>query len=179
MINLLPQRNMLELRREYRLRLVTVSLIFLVLIEVFSVALIAPTYILALERERSALERRDTLKRQTDSKFEERLTSLLKVTTEKVKVLEPKESLYVFEGVEKILGRKPAGVKLSQVVFERTDGRASIVALRGQAEKREDLQLFAARLEQEKALVEKVELPFSHLLEEKDIAFQLRIMIKL
>ncbi len=172
MINLLPQRQLRRARREYRLRLATLSSLALALILGSSAAFLVPSFLFARIERGTALATYERLKVTLNGGALEDSRTLSR-TAELLEMVEQK-SASVLPHVRQLLRARPQGVSLSRVAFEvREHAQFSIT---GVAETRDALLMFRDQLRDYDGF-ETVELPIGNLAKATAIEFSLTIVV--
>jgi hypothetical protein len=79
--------------------------------------------------------------------------------------------------LDEILARRPAGIKMTSIVFERSKDNQWTVKLMGLSSRRKDIMDFTAALKTV-PMFTAVESPFSNLIKDKDSEFSLNLNLK-
>jgi type IV pilus assembly protein PilM len=178
-INVLPIEEKKSIRREYWVRLMTISFHLISFIGVLAVLLLIPSYFLSVSKESLAEEKLEEFNRlnpeistlnidNTINDINAKLTFLTKND------LNPEITEKVFGWV---LKNKPQGITFSQMLFsKRTDGSLAL-ELHGVAGDRVALRDFKTILDSNPDYKE-VNLPISNFLEKSDLIFTISIIIK-
>lgn len=174
MINLLPQEKKSELKKEYRLRLVAVSLFAGSAVILFAVAAFLPLY-LSFSAQSELLDISTIGDIVTpDEKLETR--AIVKQTRRQLSVLEEEEqSPVVTELIPEVIKRK-GPTDLQRISYQRT-GDDIIIRANGVAPERGDLISFIRALE-ESRLFSQVQSPVSNLVREENVVFSLELVVK-
>lgn len=175
MFNLLFQEEKENVRREYRRRLIVVSLWFLLAALLLGLILLFPSYFISASYEKKISAEYKAVKDSLRSENYEQLDSLLRETGKKLKILSPRKNIHYFHDViAGLLRNRSSNIKISRITFRsggENGGEAQII---GTANKREDLLSFNRSLEREK-MFSKVELPISSFAKDTDISFSIKI----
>ena len=180
MANVQPETQKKMMRREYRVRLVTTSLIFVSVALVVAIVFLIPSLVLSQSRKNTTVQQLETFKgfaelQETNESFEE-----LRIANEKITLLSlGGGGVSVEDILDTIAYVKPtaisvSGISMSQRVVE--DVLEQSVTLSGVADTRTDLLSFVELLEKEE-LFSNVDLPISNLAKEREISFSLSFLI--
>lgn len=171
MFNLLPKQEGEEVKREYRYRLVIISVIFLTASFFLGIILLIPSYIISSKREkRVSLEYEEAKKVSEASEYKD-LNDVIGKTNEKLGILTPKEgALYLHDVISNIVRLKNSGIKIDRFSFKA--GRE--IQVSGTALNRESLLSFTRSLERDKTF-SGVETPISNFARNTDIDFSIKV----
>lgn len=179
MINVLPENEKVLLRKEYRIRLVTVVLFIVSILLVGGLLLLTPFYILAQDKI-TALEIR--LKQYNQSRSDSSTDDLTKIISEINQNLEllnsePPKTGIVENVLNPILSARPVNIKISRIFYSiKTDGKR-MVELNGVAVDRTALRNFEDSLKKNPN-IESTKLPVSNFTKKSDIDFSINITFK-
>lgn len=190
MINLLPDSNKKEIKKEYYTRLGVVVAIFLSALLVVRIASLLPSYLLISAKHKSFLERSNSAGHQD---IQAKRESLEKVVTEinaKVAMLSgPEKATPSPEKVfSEIISKKPSGIQLNSLSYEdatqsgtkRTENASAPQNIRlsivGTAKERNTLLSFVEMLNKD-PLFSSVDLPISSLVKDRDLNFTLAVSL--
>jgi len=179
MANLLPLIEKKKIKREYRVRIGIVSLLFLSVLIIIAFVSLIPLYISSSYKLNDVLKQMESKKQET--LYVDEKNNPIKITQDinnKLAVLEKKDSILPPSSdlITIVVGHKPNNVKINAIFYDRglTDGK---VVLNGIARNRETLLSFLKSLEEDKIFT-KVDLPISSFVEERDIEFSIRITME-
>jgi len=173
MPNLLPEKNKKEIRNEFILRLLIVFFVFTFFtITVYAVSLV-PSYNLSVVKKTITMEQVNALKKSTGVEEEGSPVDVLKNEKAKVVALNLVEQNIASEIIEKILAKKPQGVRITDIFYE--GGKEVVV--KGNSSSRNILIGFVEQLELENRF-EKVDFPVSNLVKDESMDFSINIYIK-
>lgn len=174
MFNLLPKAEKDSIRREYRMRLMIVWLWFLLLTLLIASALLIPSYLLLVQKEREAGSRAELLRQNGFRDEAASSTALLQATQEKLALAASSPPpRYFFERIAAAAQKKPSRISLHGFSAVPTAGEKHSFFLSGVAAERAVLVSFAQLLEDAGVFTE-VEVPLPLLAKENGIEFTLR-----
>ena len=170
----LPKSEQSSLKREYRIRALTVLLFFISVGFLVGVASLFPAYIYASFEERISLKQVADLQKTSDDII---ITSVQKQLSQSSTLLNTVSSSIdasVFSSTVSSIVAIRGNVKLTSFALEHPSGNTMTVVISGMADTRDDLLAFKARLQ---GLSQKisVDLPLSTLAQEAKIPFSIQI----
>ena len=178
MINLLPELQKKEWQREYKLRVVVVSLVLFCALVAIAIVLLLPSFGLALYKSKVA----DTVfSTVTDTSVElkerKEVEETFKNLDRSMKVLAGSEQkVQPTDLFSLIVARKAQGIRLTALNF--TEGEKQItLGIAGVAATRQNLQSFITELQKETSLGT-VDVPVSNFAKDTNIAFSFEIVKK-
>lgn len=178
-INILPLREKKRLRRKYWARLVSVFLGFLILIEIFLMLLLLPSYFLASSKSNIALYKLGTFTAKNPEIKTVDLNKTIKSINNKVSFL-VKQNLKP-QTMEKIfswlLDNRPSGITFNQILFNQKEDGTSTLNVAGVAKNRSVLSNFKTLLN-DNPDYKTVNLPISDFIDPTDIHFNISIVLK-
>ena len=172
--NLLPPEMQKKVRRMYRLRAISVFLVFTAATALLTGVLLLPSYVhVRVENEHKA---RELTLFETASRGE---------APEKARTLRIDEKTSVLarfirpplatEMLGNVLDEKPLGISLASFSYERRAKKENTLRLSGTARRRDDLITFRDRLAN---VFPVVDLPVSYLAADRDVTFSLTVYTK-
>ena len=185
MFNLLPKTEKDTIRREYRTRLAAVWLGFLCVTTLVAGALLLPSYVFSIQKEKVAANRIEMLARSAGREEATALAAALQSAQEKLTLVRavissPPASapaaaapLYLFERIAAVVRMKNPRISLHGFSIAPTGEGKREFFIQGIAEERAALVSFAEEMEKAK-IFEKVEVPLPLLAKESGIEFSLR-----
>jgi|TARA_Y100000310_G_scaffold342803_1_gene447519 hypothetical protein len=177
MANLLPIKQKQGVRREYMFRMASVSVFFTAFSVLAGTIFLMPTYLLSEVREKQAVEEQVFIRELVSSVEVVDAQTVLREAREKVSILSDLESQAPLQTVlPKILEYKPRSISITSIFYDFRVSAGATIAVRGEAENRDDLIAFSKRLERD-VVFANVELPVSNLAKENDITFSLTLLI--
>ena len=177
MPNLLPEKNKKEIRNEFILRLLVVFFVFVFFaITIFIISLV-PSYNLSFVKKTITLEQVNSLKESAGIEEDILSASILKNENAKVAVLSAVDQNSASKIIEKILEKRPQGVKITDIFYEKNDAGEIDIVVKGNSSSRNILIGFVEQLELENRF-EKVDFPVSNLVKDESMDFSINIYIK-
>lgn len=177
MPNLLPEKNKKEIRNEFVLRLLIIFFVFIFFTTTIYVVSLVPSYNLSITKKTITLEQVNSLKKSASMEEDESSVGVLKNEKAKVSALSSTESDGASEIIEKILAKKPQGVKITDIFYEKNDTGGIDIVVKGNSSSRNILIGFVEQLELEKSF-EKIDFPVSNLVKDESMDFSINIYIK-
>lgn len=180
MINLLPIEDKVEIKKEYFGRLTVVAGFFLLFVCLSSIILLGPSVFLVKKYKENYAKQLDFSERRLAlSSAPESISAAkeLNLKLKKLKELQKSgDELSVL--VKKITENKPSGVKLKVFFYDkRAKGVSDKILVQGFSSTRNNLLDFIERLRNSGKFAG-VESPSSNLLSEKDIDFNIFVILK-
>ncbi len=174
MVNLIPTNAQKQIKREYRLRVVTVWAVLLASSFVVIAALTVPLYVLVdSQLEASGLEyEQASLDATAMNEAKEKLVH----ANETAKLLAQKKTAVPFSNVfDALESLTDSAVSITSVAYtpDVKEGTPQVV-IQGVASSRASLADFQTRLESH-ALFENIVLPLSNLVQDRDITFEISL----
>jgi hypothetical protein len=177
MYKLLTAEGSQKVAKEYALRRMSVILGLAVLLAFITAAALLPSAIIVHGRKEAALAIRESVRDLTGNAERASLESWAAETKRKVALLkEPERGGGAYGYFQKVLGAKPAEVKITSFSYDRS-GESFVVKIYGIALDRASLLSFQSGLEASGDW-EKVDLPLDALAKDKDAEFRLSLMPK-
>lgn len=179
MLNLLPQEQKIGLEREYKTRRLLAWTTILLVILAISLLLLVPSYILSQTKTAEVKGQLEHTKNILDAELQPNdLTNDLTEAARNARDMmpfTPKESVY---SLIKLFESKPASIKITNITYlEKKGDDPTTMTLAGIAADRESLKAFG-RLMEARAEFSKVDLPVSNFAKERNIDFNITIIVK-
>lgn len=177
MPNLLTPQEKKKLHREYRLRVLATALALFFVALVFTIGELLPSYYF-MSAELSIMESRlENLKGAQEIDTE---TNNPGATLQETKVvlntLEPQveDVPYRTTVLREVLELRPSGMQVSSLSFERTPEGEGVLAISGQANRRDTLTSFVRSVEENPRFTN-VQVPVESLAQTENIPFSIRL----
>ena len=177
MPNLLPEKNKKEIRNEFVLRFLIIFFIFTFFSITIYVVSLVPSYNLSVTKKTITVDQVNSFKKSTVIEEEGSPIDVLKNEKAKVSALGLLEQNIASEIIEKILAKKPQGVKITDIFYEKNDTGGIDIVVKGNSSSRNILIGFVEQLELEKSF-EKIDFPVSNLVKDESMDFSINIYIK-
>lgn len=177
MINLLPPEDKIAIKKEYLRRFFVVAGLFFASATLVSIVFLLLTFFF-LAGYKKDLSRQAALSSQRAETLNlDAIVSEIMELNSRINILKSrKENLGLSFILEKIIGTKAEGVKITGLGYEGSKGTEKAkISISGGAKKRQDLLVFITSLEKEFG-AENVLSPVSNLLNEKDAVFSLTVL---
>ncbi len=178
MVNLLTLFEKKLLSKEYKKRLIVVSLFALSLLFAFSIILLIPSYILSSEKYNNVFKQLVAEKKKiftlADGKDPIKIT---KDVNNKLSILKKANTSLPapYHVTVTIIKHKPKGIFIKSILYDK-NGNEEKITVSGISENRETLLLFLKSMESETEF-SSVELPISSFVKGENIDFSLRVTI--
>jgi len=177
MFNLLPDNLKEQIISEYKLRKLTLGVIFLLFIQVSFLVFLFPSWLVSIYKERDILKQTEEMSKSSLVSNINTAVSTINSTNTKLKVLTtvleyPKFTPFV----NAILSKKTNNIQINAIMYTSTEASMATISIQGISSTRESLVSFVKNLEN-LGLFEKVNLPVSNLAKEKNINFFIDLTI--
>jgi hypothetical protein len=172
--NVLPQEVKKTLKKEYKLRLLTVLFFGLTAVALIAFVSFIPSYIAVSIKESQAKTAAETLNQLGGAQNSGTTGADVFLTGEEIKLLQANAVSHVpSDLLSKLLEGKPTGVSIDNIVYEFSNGKGKLT-VSGSAGTRDDLLLFRDQI-QKTAPFEKVNLPVAILAKDTNVSFSIAI----
>ncbi len=177
MFNVLPENIKQKIKSEYKLRRATVVFSLILALEISSLVLLFPSWLVSFYKEKDALAEQSAI-----------ISSSLAMSTQGVasKITETNTTLYTIDGllsyprlypiVSTVISKKNSGIHLTQFSFTPTSATAASITLSGIASDRQTLVSFGKSLS-DSGYFDTVDLPVSNLAADTNIDFSINLAI--
>jgi len=176
MSNLLPKKNKKRIRTEYLLRLLITFMILSALTLVFSFIFLIPSYLLSGERAKVATGEVNSLKNQLEQRQKEETSLALFSTNEEIEVLNLSLSPNLTKAISLIISEIGVSIGIHSFTFAESSKGEKTIFIGGEARNRDSLIEFTKALENLNQFA-RVELPVSNLAKNKDINFNISLIL--
>ena len=178
MRNLLSHQDKKKVSREYKFRIITVSLLFTFFAMLIASALLIPSYIISDYREGITRVQSDIIQKSIEVREKNVSNVILNDVKTKLRLLEVKEGgTFLADVFEEIIGQKTDGVSIGKFFYRQTTDGNDEILVTGIAVSRESLLQFRRNLEN-RNIFTSVILPVSNLASDTDIEFSINIIGK-
>jgi len=175
MINLLPIEEKKKIHRKYIFRLLTVALGAIFVTAVIGIVTLLPSYFISDLEKRAAVEEIERIRGLNGDDDQDNIASALKDAQQKLEILSPESKKVSVRTIfDTAIAYKSKRINLTGLAFQKESDGELRFTVNGIADRREDLLGFTQKLEQDE-LFDDVELPVSHLAQDRDINFILTI----
>lgn len=176
MLNLIQPEQKKKIIREYRMRFWVVSLVIFFGLEIISIALLIPSYIISiaqvqsLQLEEKSIQSNSTLAQSASS------TALLTAATTQMAILAGNSiPVNAAKTILDLLSNTSSAIKINGLVYATQNGGRQII-IQGTAATREDLVAFSNYIKGQPN-VSKIDLPISNFTQAKNINFSMAVTI--
>ncbi len=177
MFNILPDNLKQKIKAEYKLRFITVILVFIFLLQTLSVLFMLPSLFISRQREQDAELQKESYNKLALSNGAAPIASIITDTNKKLNILETLMRYPEFSPLmTSIISRKTNTIQLNEFAYTSNSASTSSMVLGGTAASRDALVSFVKSL-QEADIFTTVDLPISNLTKEKDIDFRVNLRI--
>lgn len=177
MFNLLPEALKNEIKKEYFIRKVLLSLVFVIFIQIIFLVFIFPTWLISNLKQADVVLRGEAMNRHLSSLNIASTTSDIKSLNAKLAVMDSSlryPALIPF--VNSILSQKTKSIVINNFVYTSKDDSNAGISLEGISSTREALTTFVKNL-QATGLFKSVDLPISNFTKDKNLNFSINITI--
>jgi type IV pilus assembly protein PilM len=178
-INVLPDGEKKLLRKEYWMRLGTMTLSLIALAGVMATLLALPSYFFSISKLNLSTSRLEAFNNANPEIATNDLDTAIADTNAKLVLLSSKKtSREVSNTLEQdLFANKPKGITLSQILYKESTPDTKVLELHGKAINRSTLRDYKSQLDANPDF-KKVDLPISDYLEPVDINFTISILMK-
>lgn len=172
MFSFLPHDYKKKVMHIYRTRLSILYLIGLILISIFSVAMLVPAYMISISRKVEVTAEFDALKKTLDLKKNNDTESFINEASQKIKASVSSGSKgYISDVIENLINHKGSDIALSDISFSKNQDGLNI-SISGVALTRDGLLNFVKNLKSADSF-KNVDLPVATLAKDKNISFNI------
>ncbi len=175
MINLLPRPEKMAIKKEYKMRVYLVTLMFAFFITVVSLIVILPSFILSHYRAQITVP---VAKVSTTTEESQSIANTIKLTKELTEVLKPEEAKsQPTDLLDVIIKDKTAGNTITSFAYSKDDKGDVKIVIQGLAQTRQSMLAFTNAVQKE-VLVDNVNLPIANLTKDTKIPFSFEVTAK-
>jgi len=178
MSNLLPENLRDKIKKEYKLRLVIVSIIIVIIIQISLIIFMIPSWLSSFYKEKDF-----SLKNEEMSQFLSTLdiastTSYIKLVNTKLATIDKSlDYPKLVPIIDNVLSKKTSGIKIDGIYFTVNSENTAVLNINGIGSTRESIVSFAEKL-RETSYFKNVNLPISNLAKDKNIDFAISLNIE-
>jgi hypothetical protein len=176
MINLIPPAEKKKMVREYWVRVISVWFYIWTCALIMCGLLMIPTYVL-IHSQVAVYAESAKVASENVATFEEVTKSLRETNEQAAKLQTGFKQAHVSDWIKSIRALEYPGIELTEITISQTDGVYEPIKLVGIASDRQALAAFRDRLLGESE-VATVNLPLGNLAKDKDISFDLTVILK-
>lgn len=177
MFNLLPENLKDEIRKEYKLRRLTVILVFVLAVQASFLIFLFPTWLISVYKEKEIVSQSEQMAKFLADSNVAPATNVIKSLNSKLNVINSALEYPAFVPLmDTVIGQKTKSITLKQFSYTSKDSASAELSIGGTSATRESLVAFVKSLEDTKAF-KKVDLPISNLAKDKDIVFTITLTI--
>lgn len=177
MFNLLPNEDRINVKEEYRRRVVVFSLLFLAIALASSIVLLLPSVYILSQNGGRLKEELEEFKKAPESEDYQILAKEVRLTRSRLQALKKyPERFEVAEILKKVVDGKPKGAKIDTITFSSAEDGLKIT-LNGIATNRELLRTFVNSLKNDTTFTG-VDVPLSSFAKAEDAEFIITLSIK-
>lgn len=177
MINLIPNQEKKQKRKDFYFRLAVVSISSLGICIFVALLAILPSYFLSKVEKKLVLSRLEIQKNEPVPAVDQDSLQVMEELDRKVRLMEEggKREYFVSEkAVDQVLLHKMSDIKIERITYEDTFTDGKKIGVYGVAPNRERLLLFRRALEDD-VTFKSVDLPISNFIKGSDIEFYLNL----
>lgn len=175
MLELLPDVQKKSLKKEYFLRLASVSLLFLFAAGILFLVFLSPSYFLSVEKGKIVNQEFENIKKFNMDANDEELWLSVKNSKEMLALLAPATNEFSIKDlIVKIISKKSSGVIIEGLTADYSKNGQYQIVIRGTSKNRELLKSFAENLREGKEFSD-VDLPISNFAKISDIDFNITL----
>ena len=176
MLELLPNKQKNAVKKEYRLRLLSVLFLLLAFVGILSVVSISPSYFLSVEKEKIVKREFDQIVKSNEAIADDKqFRSDIDRTKEMISLLKPSDKhISASDLISKIISKEHSGVRINRFTITPAKGEQYQILMGGNAANRDILKLFVENLKNS-SWFETVDLPISNFTKIYDIDFSITL----
>lgn len=178
MFNLLPENLRVDIKKEYFIRKVVLSLIFVIFLQIVFFIFILPSWLISSYKEKEVVAKGEEMNKYLSSLNVASTTSNIRAINQKLAVIDGALSYpEMVPLIKNILSKRTSAIKIVDVVYISNGEKSASVSIKGKSETRESLLSFVKSL-QDTNLFKSVDLPISNLTKDKNLSFSVEIKIE-
>lgn len=178
MFNLLPENLKEKIKKEYKLRLTIIAILFVIIAQLTFLIFLLPSWLNSYYKQKEYSGRKNEVSNFLSSLDISSTTAYIKSTNSILTIINdsldyPKMSPVVMD----ILSKKKSSIKIGGIFYSVNSGNSATLSINGLASNREALVSFSDSLK-EIEYFKKVDLPISNLAKDKNIDFSINVNIE-
>ncbi len=177
MFNLLPENLKDKIKKDYKLRKITVILIFFVCVLFSALIFLLPSWLVSYYNEKEVvLDHKQMQDNLSDLNISSVLSTIKTINTKLNIINSNLDYPKILPYLNTILSKKTNSIHINNFTYNYAEDKTTEVTLGGVASTRESLVSFVKTLEESKSFSE-VNLPISNLAKDKNIIFSIKMKI--
>ena len=175
MANLLPQKERKRFEWEYKSRLLTIALLFLMSTIALGIILLLPSYFVSKSKGESISRQSELLKKTISLRESDTSVMSLLATKQKInQLVEVQKQVLQTEIIQTIIQNTDENITIDAFYYTQETGSGGEIRITGKADSRTALLSFSDSLKKEN-LFSRVDLPVSSLARDSDITFSITL----
>ncbi len=177
MFNVLPDILKEEIAHEYKFRRLLVVAFLVLFVEIFSLTLFFPSWIVSKYREQDAVQVMNEINESPTAKSTHSVSNVISSTNAKLRILNTQlEYPKIIPLLEALSANKIPAIHIQHALFDYSNASALQVTLEGVADTRESLVIFLKNLHTTPTF-KVISSPISNLTKDKNIEFSIYITL--
>ena len=177
MFNLLPKNLKEKIKTEYKLRKITVILIFIICLQLSFLIFLTPSWLISFYKEKEVTSQSEEIKKHlSDSSLSEVIVTIRGINTKLNIINSVLKYPKIVPFINTILSKKTSSIKIDELAYILGQENTAEIIIGGTSLTREALVSFVKALEDSKSF-NKVNLPISNLAKDKNISFSISLQI--
>ena len=177
---LLPEKEMRNLRREYRVMIFILLMFFCSSAILIGIASLFPAYILSLTQEKESSTKQEVLKKDRAISGIDSIIDEFKKTSEILNKLKTNKKEEVFsQTIKSVIDNRIPNITYNSIFMDRVEdnNQEMQIEIQGISSTRESVLAFKKSLESN-PFISKIEFPISDLIKTKNISYAVRFRLK-
>ena len=177
MFNLLPKNLKEKIKTEYKLRKITVILIFIICLQLSFLIFLTPSWLISFYKEKEVTSQSEEIKKHlSDSSLSKVIVTIRGINTKLNIINSVLKYPKIVPFINTILSKKTSSIKIDELAYVLGQENTAEIIIGGTSLTREALVSFVKALEDSKSF-NKVNLPISNLAKDKNISFSISLQI--
>ncbi len=175
MYTLIPEQSAAYLKKEYRIRVFILALLFMSLGVWIGIVTLFPSYVISVTQEKRALAEAGTVEQTARSASTTAAIAQIGAANSAVTTLQKsQDTLMISSIIEDISSRRVPGVTITDFEISRSGAAGTVIVIQGKAASRDALVSFKNNLASDSRF-SKVDLPVGDLASDTNISFSISI----